>query len=109
MYEAMTLDYEAAWKSASWGVFQIMGEYHQSLCGKTLKDFVNAMFVSEGEHLKLFMAYCKGKNIIRHMDKKNWKSFAEGFNGLYQVGYDTRIAAAYLKHTKPQTQVKAAK
>jgi hypothetical protein len=109
MYEAMTLDYEAAWKSASWGRFQIMGEYHQSLCEKTLRDFVNVTFVSEQEHLKLFKAYCRNKRVVRHLVQKNWKSFAEGFNGLNQVGYDTKMAAAYKKYAKPQTLAKGTK
>jgi N-acetylmuramidase-like protein len=109
MYEAMTLDYEAALESASWGVFQIMGEYHQSLCGKTLKDYITLMFTSEYEHLRLFMAYSRGKNIVRHLLSHNWKLFAEGFNGKNQVGYDTLMATAYRKYAKPQTLAKAVK
>jgi hypothetical protein len=103
MYEAMTLDYQAAWKSASWGRFQIMGANH-TVCGRNIYNFVDAMFNSEQMHLKIFMEYCKGVNIVRHLKTKNWTDFALVYNGPHQKGYDTKMASEYARIQKLQTK-----
>jgi len=51
--EAMTLDLEAAWKSSSWGKFQVMGFNHSGWV--EVKDFVFAMFESEEQHLRKWL------------------------------------------------------
>lgn len=102
MYEAMTLNQEAAWKSASWGKFQVMGFNHNGW--DNVKDFVFAMFKSEAQHLQAFLAYCKDRNLVRHLKNKDWAAFAYGYNGeLYaQNNYHTKMKAAYEKYSKLQ-------
>jgi hypothetical protein len=100
MTEAMTLDLEAAWKSASWGKFQVMGFNHSGW--KTPKDFAFAMFESEAQHLKSFLAYCKDRDLVTHLKKKDWAAFALGYNGggYAENKYDVKLKAAYQKYAK---------
>jgi hypothetical protein len=100
MYEAMMLDVEAAWMAASWGAFQIMGFNHDGF--DTVSDFVTAMFESQYQHLRAFMAFCRSKNLVAALKKKNWAAFAYSYNGekYRENQYDTRLQAAYLKYKK---------
>ena len=98
--EAMNLDLEAAWKSASWGKFQVMGFNHSGW--EKVKDFVFAMFESEAQHLKSFLAYCKDRKLVAHLKKKDWAAFALGYNGSGYAAnkYDLKLKAAYEKNAK---------
>jgi hypothetical protein len=100
MYEAMDLDLEAAWKSASWGMFQVMGFNHNGWAG--VRDFASNMFVSEYQQLRAFMAYCKDNGLMKYMNAKDWGSFATAYNGagFGANQYDTKMAAAYAKYAK---------
>jgi N-acetylmuramidase len=111
LFEAMTLDSEAAMKSVSWGMFQILGVNH-GICGATLDAFVNGMFISEYMHLKYFMAYCTSRHLIKSMKDKRWADFASKYNGpnYLKYHYPTKLANAYAKHSKkPQALAKAGK
>ena len=98
--EAMNLDLEAAWKSASWGKFQVMGFNHSGWA--KVKDFVFAMFESEAQHLKSFLAYCKDRSLVTHLKHKDWATFALGYNGSGYAAnkYDLKLKAAYEKYAK---------
>jgi|ERR1051326_3644268 hypothetical protein len=100
MTEAMGLDLEAAWKSASWGKFQVMGFNHNGWA--KVKDFVFAMFESEAQHLKSFLAYCQDRKLVTHLLKKDWAAFALGYNGSGYAAnkYDVKLKAAYEKYAK---------
>ena len=43
--------------------------------------FCDAMFKSEREHLRTFLAYCQDNHLVRHLKSKNWSEFAKGYNG----------------------------
>lgn len=96
--EAMNLDLESAWKSASWGKFQVMGFNHSGWT--KVKDFVFAMFESEAQHLKSFLSYCKDRGLVAHLKKKDWAAFALGYNGSGYAAnkYDVKLKAAYEKY-----------
>ena len=49
--EAIELDRTAALKSASWGMFQILGVNHGLAGFDTVEEFVERQCVSEGEHV----------------------------------------------------------
>ncbi|MGI9067363.1 MAG: N-acetylmuramidase family protein [Pyrinomonadaceae bacterium] len=100
MEEAMTLDLEAALQSASWGKFQVMGFNHSGW--DKVKDFAFAMFESEAQHLKSFLAYCKDRKLVTHLKKKDWAAFALGYNGSGYAAnkYDVKLAGAYDKYRK---------
>ncbi len=57
--QAMTLDRTAALKSASWGLFQILGSNYQAAGFDSVDDFVAAMKESEGKQLKAFSNFVK--------------------------------------------------
>ncbi|QGY47053.1 DUF3380 domain-containing protein [Maribellus comscasis] len=90
---------EAAYASASWGAFQIMGYHFKSLGYPSVDDFVTKMYEHEREHLGAFGRYLEKNNLIRHLKSKNWASFARGYNGpLYAKNkYDVKLEKAYLR------------
>ena len=96
---ALSLDKDAALQSASWGAFQIMG-FNYKLCGfKTVSDFIDAMYKSEGEQLLAFIGFVKSKKLDDELRDKDWAKFAYYYNGSgYAVNkYDEKMAAAYKK------------
>jgi hypothetical protein len=99
IYEAMDLNVEAALKAASWGLFQVMGFNHNGWGSAT--EFAKAMFVSEYNHLKGFMSFCKDNNLTKYITDHNWATFALKYNGADYAtnGYDTKMEAAYKRHT----------
>lgn len=97
---AVDINREAALQSASWGRFQIMG-YHYKACGcDTLQDFINAMYKDEGEHLRLFCNYLKNSRLDVPLKRKDWTSFARGYNGagFEKNNYHKKLNTAYLKY-----------
>jgi hypothetical protein len=100
MNEAMALALEEAWKSASWGKFQVMGFNHSGWT--KVRDFVFAMFESEAQHLKSFLAYCRDSGLVSYLKKKEWAAFARGYNGEGYAAnqYDVKLKAAYEKYKK---------
>ncbi|MFW5761691.1 MAG: N-acetylmuramidase family protein [Cyclobacteriaceae bacterium] len=106
---AKLIDKESAYYSASWGLFQILGENVQTKWVKRHKNidaFVEAQFESEYEHLLDFFDFiqnkkAKGKSLLEHLKAKDWASFAYGYNGAGYAknNYDTKLEAAYQKHT----------
>jgi len=102
IHEAFALDPEAAVKSASWGMFQVLGSNY-AMCGwKSVRQFVADMFVSEAQHMRAFLGYCRGAGLIRHLKNKNWAAFARGYNGpdYASNAYDTKMANAYRRYSR---------
>lgn len=98
---ARQLDNEAALKSASWGMFQILGENHVAAGYDTVESFVDAMHESEGKHLAAFVEFCLHNKIARYLrEPPDFASFARRYNGPGYAanGYHTKLAAAYAKH-----------
>ncbi len=95
MYKAMDLDRDSAWKSASWGMFQVMGFNHNG--SDTVAEFVVAMFESEYKHLKSFLAFCDDNDLLDALRSKDWATFAKGYNGpgYKKNKYDELMEKAY--------------
>lgn len=106
MYQATDLDRDAAWKSASWGMFQIMGFNHNGF--SSVPEFVAAMFESEAQHLKSFLAFCDDNDLIQALKAKDWATFARSYNGpgYKQNKYDEKMEKAY-KQYKAEEEKKA--
>lgn len=100
-------DFEAAaYCSASWGSFQIMGYHYATLGYPSIGDFVSKMYEHEREHLGAFGKFIettsfKGKKLIDWVKEKNWARFAEGYNGpAYKKNkYDSKLKNAYLRYS----------
>lgn len=93
---------DAANASASWGCFQIMGFHALSLDYSSIDNFVEKMYINEGEHLKAFGQFLKTNHLISYLQNKNWTEFARRYNGpSYKVNkYDTKLATAYAKYLR---------
>ncbi|GAA4275788.1 N-acetylmuramidase domain-containing protein [Aquimarina mytili] len=98
--------HEAAYSSASWGAFQIMGFHYKHLGYASVDQFVSAMYEHEREHLKAFGKFIektsfRGKKLIEWIKDKNWARFAEGYNGpgYRKNKYDTKLKNAYTRYS----------
>lgn len=99
-YEAASrLDAEAAMKSCSWGLFQIMGFNHRRCGFPTVRQLVASMAESEGAQLDAFVAFIIAAGLADELRGYDWKGFASAYNGpAYQRNkYDQKLAAAYQK------------
>lgn len=98
--EAMKINRAAALKSASWGMFQVMGMNYAKCDCKDIDEFVDKMKVSEEDQLMLTIKFLKNNSLLFYLNNHNWASFARSYNGpSYGVNkYDTKLAQAYIKY-----------
>lgn len=93
---------EAAYASASWGCFQIMGFHATKLGYTSITEFVEKMHISEREHLIALGRFLEvhSANLITLLQQKNWDRFAYYYNGAgYKSNkYDEKLASAYRKY-----------
>lgn len=97
---AIELDETAALKSASWGLFQIMG-FNFKACGyESVQTYVRDMFVSEAQHLQAFIRYIQTVKLVSALKSKDWAGFASRYNGpSYRANqYDSKLQAAYARY-----------
>lgn len=99
LQRAVLINREAAFKSASWGMFQIMG-FNYKTCGCFgIQEFINAMYTSEDKQLDLFDNYIKASYLDDELRNLDWAGFARGYNGASYArnNYHIKLAAAYKK------------
>jgi hypothetical protein len=91
----------AALKSASWGIFQIMGFNYKETGCNSLNEFVTKMNESELSQIKLFINYIVNENISSFLVNKDWAGFAKKYNGAgYSKNkYDIKLQENYCKST----------
>lgn len=98
---AVGLDVDAGFASASYGAFQILGENYAA-CGET-DSMAFALREAQGEDVQLrhFGLFCESKGLERHLRRKDWASFARGYNGPSYAAnkYDQKLAAAYARRS----------
>jgi hypothetical protein len=102
MNKASTINEEAAWCSASWGMFQIMGFNHR-LCGyDTVQEYVQAIKAGSNNHLLSFAHFLKNTGIDKPLRELDWAGFASRYNGpgYKQNQYDVKLQNAYLKYKR---------
>lgn len=96
---AVSLNVDAGFASASYGAFQILGENYAA-CGET-DSMAFALAEARGEDVQLrhFGLFCESKGLERHLRRRDWASFARGYNGPAYAshGYHTKLAAAYAR------------
>lgn len=99
--KAAKINAEAAYSSASYGLFQIMGFHYESLGFPTAKAFVDFLSINEASQLEVFGRFIAAHNLIKPLQSHNWAKFALGYNGsAYKTNkYDTKLAAAYAKYS----------
>jgi murein DD-endopeptidase MepM/ murein hydrolase activator NlpD len=101
LIKAYQLDKSAALESCSWGAFQIMGEYWDTMKYASVQDFCKAVSRSPREQIKTFVAYIKYVNpaIKIHLKNLDWAATAAAYNGprYKDYKYDVKLEAAYKK------------
>jgi len=100
--EAIALDRDAALRSASWGLFQIMGDHCKTLGFADAEAFVAAMVSGEAAQLDAFVSFVKVNALADELIRHDWAGFARGYNGpaFRQNRYDEKLSAAYAFHSK---------
>jgi hypothetical protein len=96
---AMTIDEEAALRSASWGLGQILGENFRAAGYPSAKAMVQDFIVDEDNHLEAMIRFIKAKGLDDELRRHDWRGFARGYNGagFEKNAYDKKLAAAYRK------------
>ena len=98
---AMAINTDAALRSTSWGLPQIMGS-NCALAGYgSAQEMVEAFCDSEDTQIAAVAAFLKGAGIVSALKAKNWKTVALLYNGkgYAKNAYDTKLAAAYRKRS----------
>ncbi|WP_257670730.1 N-acetylmuramidase domain-containing protein [Parapedobacter tibetensis] len=91
---------EAAYASASWGLFQIMGFHYKALGYGSITEFVAAMQLDEGRHLDAFGRFLEVNGLVPLLKAKQWAAFAKRYNGAGYAAnqYDMKLKTAYEKY-----------
>lgn len=94
--QAMELDVDAAIKSCSWGMFQVMGFNYQTLGYRTPSDFAAAMKQGSKGQIDAFVGFCKAVNgMVAAMRRCDYTFMARNYNGPDYGDYDVRIKRAH--------------
>lgn len=99
--EAKKISEPAALKSASWGIFQIMG-FNYSKCGCSgIYEFLDRMERSEFQQFVLGLKFILSCNLIPFLQKRDWAGFASRYNGpgYKENNYDVKLEKAFNKYS----------
>lgn len=96
---ALEIDAVSAFRSASWGLGQIMGFNHKAAGYPTVEEMVAAFIDDEEAHLEAMIRFIKTAGLDDELRRHDWKGFARGYNGpgFAQNAYDRKLAAAFAK------------
>jgi hypothetical protein len=99
LLSAMSINEEAALRSASWGLGQIMGFNCIPAGYPSAKAMVQDFLDDEDRHLEAMVTFIASKKLDRFLRARDWKGFALGYNGrdFAANGYDRKLAAAFDK------------
>lgn len=98
LIKAYKLNPEAALKSVSWGLFQIMGTNLEKDSPSLISDIILNLSISEKYQFESFVSYIKtSQGILDAIRNKNWTKFAILYNGTgYKKNeYDTKLEGIY--------------
>ena len=95
--KAQEINNDAALKSTSWGMFQIMGFNHQSAGFDTVEKMIDSFNINEEHQLDAFFTFLKNEDILKHLQAKDWDKFAYRYNGkkYKRNQYDLKLQNAY--------------
>lgn len=100
---AAQINMNAAYNSASFGKFQIMGFNAAGAGYKNVFEFVHYLDQGESYHLKAFVQLIKSFGLAHALASENWAAFARSYNGPAYKGnpdtilddYDYKLAKAF--------------
>lgn len=99
LLDMAALDIDAAFASASYGAFQILGENH-SVCGaRDAFAFAWQEAQTVADQLEHFCRFVEGNSLAKFLRARDWAGFAKRYNGTAYAKnqYDTRLAQAYAR------------
>lgn len=96
---AYDIDAEAALKSVSWGLGQIMGSNFLNAGCDSVSQMVEEACESELNQLKQMASFITHAGLLQKLKDKDWAGFARGYNGpgYAQNNYDVKLANNYGK------------
>lgn len=98
--QARAIDEEAANKSCSWGLGQVMGDHAVSLGYPSATAMVETMHGDVAAQVEVMARFIR-KNLamLADLKAKRWAGFARAYNGpgYKQNRYDEKMAAAYAR------------
>ncbi|ETX26643.1 N-acetylmuramidase domain-containing protein [Roseivivax isoporae] len=99
---AMAIYEEAALRSASWGLGQIMGFNAEMIGYPTARAMVEDMVDDEERHLEAMVSYIVAAGLDDELRRKDWRGFARGYNGPGYATHDYhgRLHRAFLRWDK---------
>ncbi|MDB6454837.1 N-acetylmuramidase domain-containing protein [Falsirhodobacter sp. 20TX0035] len=108
--QAMRLDPNAALRSCSWGLGQIMGFNHKAAGYASAGDLVVAFCDSEKAGLEAMIRFIQSEGLDDELRRHDWSGFARGYNGAGYAthGYHIRLAAAFAKWQRIPDAIDAA-
>ncbi len=102
LLKAMKINAEAALRSASWGLGQLMG-FNAQLAGyESAAAMVRDFLDDEEHHLRAMVAFIKARGLDDELRRHDWKGYAAGYNGpgFAKNGYDRKLAASFARWLK---------
>lgn len=108
-YEAASkINADAALRSTSWGLGQVMGFNFKAAGYRDGVSMVESFKLSEANQLEGMLNFIKATPRMLHaLQQKDWSTFARYYNGpkYKEFKYDTRLAAVYTKSQSKITPV----
>ena len=100
--EAIKIDENAALRSASWGLGQIMGFNHKLAGYPSARKMVLAFLDDEESHLEAMVEFIIASGLDDDMRNHDWRGFARGYNGAGYAkhGYHLKLAKSHAKWVK---------
>jgi len=102
LMQAARIDETAAFKSASWGASQVLGENHAMLGYPAVQHMVRSFMDDAENHIEGMVRFILANSLADDIRAGRWANFARVYNGpgYARNGYDRKLAAAYAKWSK---------
>lgn len=100
--EAYALEPAPALMSCSWGLGQVLGSNWEYIGCPSLEQFIVEEHMDEYHQARHMLMYCRAANLIGAANRRDYHTFARGYNGPAYAshGYHIKLAVADRKHSK---------
>ncbi len=100
-WKMVKLDSEAAYKSISIGIGQVMGEHASRLGFPSAKAMFDYAKQGVAQQVDIMLRYVIKFGLSDELRQKDWAGFAYGYNGknYRRFQYDTKMARAYARYS----------
>ena len=94
---AVAINQESAYRAASWGLSQILGENFDEAGFSSAAEMVEACCESEDRQLTMMAAVIKKRGLHTALRRRDWQTFARSWNGASYKdnAYDVRLAQRF--------------